>query len=336
MAHRSGLFVALLAVPLAAPAAGLGRLAVMSRTGELLNTEIDIVSVQGNEGDSLAARVAPADVYRSAHIAPVPPVEALRAVVERKADGRSVVKVTSTEPIDKPLVNLLVELSWAGGAPIVRQYSFLLDTLDRTPPPIAFPPPATGADAAAPKPAEAAPPPPALPADAARAAAVPEPGGTYTVQPGDSLLKIAQATKYDGVTFAQTVVAIHRANEDAFIGGDMSRLKSGRTLTIPGRDTVAAVNAEEARQAVAALRGQPEPGRSRPAAAAREPGPAGDDVVARERALAESRERATALEQTRDDLKRLIEARDREIAELERQVGAKGAGKGQPIKKPAP
>ena len=86
---------------------------------------------------------------------------------------------------------------------------------------------------------------------------------------------------------------------------------------------------------MAALRGQPEGGRSRPTSAAREPGPSGDDVVARERALAESRERAAALEQTRDDLQRLIEARNKEIAELERQLG-KGAGKSQPIKKPAP
>ena len=231
-------------------------------------------------------------------------------------------------------MNLLVELSWAGGTPIVRQYSFLLDTLDRKPPPVAFPPPAAGADTAAAKPAEAAPPSPAPPA--APTAAVPEPGGTYAVQSGDSLLKIAQATKYDGVTFAQTVVAIYRANEDAFIGGDMGRLKSGSTLTIPDRNAVAAVNAEEARQTVAVLRGQPEAPRSRSGPVAREPGPAGDDVVARERALAESRERAAALEQTRDDLKRLIEARDKEIAELERQVGAKGAGKSQPIKKPAP
>jgi pilus assembly protein FimV len=154
------------------------------------------------------------------------------------------------------------------------------------------------------------------------------------VPPGDSLLKLAQATKYDGVTFAQMVVAIHRANEDAFIGGDMSRLRSGRTLTIPGRDAVAGVNAEEARQAVAALRGQPDPTRGRPAAG-QAAGPEGDDVVAGERALAESRDRASALEQTRDDLKRLIEAREREIAELERQVG-KGAGKGQPIRKPTP
>jgi pilus assembly protein FimV len=353
--HRF-VFVALLAVPLAAPAAGLGRLAVMSRTGEPLNTEIEIVSIRDKEGESLAARVAPPDVYRSAHIAPIPPVEALRAEVERKPDGRAVVKVTSTGPIDKPLVNLLVELSWAGGGPVVRQYSFLLDTVDRKPPPVAFPPPATGADAAPPKPAEppqpavalaqpsaapAQPPaapaqPPAAPAEPPRAAAIPETGGTYAVQPGDSLLKIAQATKYDGVSFAQMVVAIHRANEEAFIGGDMSRLKSGRTLTIPGRDAVAAVNTDEARQLVAALRGQPETARAKPPAAARAAGPEGDDVVARERALAESRDREAALEQTRDDLKRLIEAREREIAELEQKVGGKGAGKSPPIKKPAP
>ena len=258
-------------------------------------------------------------------------------------------------------MNLLVELSWAGGTPVVRQYSFLLDTLDRKPPPVAFTPPAAGAGAAPPKPGEPAPPPVALaqpsaapaqapgapaqppaasaqsptaPAEPPRAAAIPETGGTYAVQPGDSLLKIAQATRYDGVTFAQMVVAIHRTNEDAFIGGDMSRLKSGRTLTIPGREAVAAVNADEARQTLAALRGQPEPARGRPAAA-RPAGPEGDDVVARERALAESRDRAASLEQTRDDLKRLIEAREREIAELERQV-EKGAGKSQPIRKPAP
>ena len=360
--HRSGLvFVALLAVPLAAPAAGLGRLAVMSRTGEPLSTEIEIVSIRDKEGESLAARVAPPEVYRSAHIAPVPPVEVLKAEVERKPDGRAVVKVTSTGPIDKPLVNLLVELSWAGGTPVVRQYSFLLDTADRKPPPVTFAPPPAKADAAPPKPAEPAPPPVALaqpsaapaqppaasaqpptaPAEPPRAGAFPETGGTYAVQPGDSLLKIAQATRYDGVTFAQMVVAIHRANEDAFIGGDMSRLKGGRTLTIPGREAVAAVNADEARQTVAALRGQPEPARMQPEparsrpAAPRAAGPEGDDVVARERALAESRDRASALEQTRDDLKRLIEAREREIAELERQVG-KGAGKSQPIKKPAP
>jgi pilus assembly protein FimV len=382
MRRSAVVLAAFLAAPLAVSAAGLGRLAVMSRVGEPLNAEIDVVSIQGKEGESLAARVAPPEVYRSAHIAPVPPVEALRATVERRADGRPVVRITSTGPVDKPLVNLLVELSWAGGTPIVRQYSFLLDTLDRKPPPVVFTP-STGTDTAPPRigeplppPSDAASPPPApspaatppaaaaapqsapaspqvalaapkaapappqtapAPPPAAPAAAVSESGGTYAVQSGDSFLKIAQATRYEGVSFAQMVVAIHRANEDAFIGGDMSRLKSGYTLKIPSREEVARVNADEARQTVAALRGQPEPVRPQPEPArsrpiAREPGPAGDDVVARERALAESRDRASALEQTRDDLKRLLEAREREIADLERQVG-KDAGKSQPIKK---
>ena len=94
------------------------------------------------------------------------------------------------------------------------------------------------------------------------------------------------------------------------------------------------MNADEARQLVAALRSQPEPARAdKPPAAARAAGPEGDDVVARERALAESRDRASALEQTRADLQRLIQAREKEIAELERELGAKGAGKSQSIKK---
>ncbi len=345
--HRFVL-AALLAVPLAVPpvaaAAGLGRLLVMSRVGEPLASEIEIVSIQGSEGESLAARVAPPEVYRSAQLAAVPPSASLRAVVERKPDGRPVVKVTSSGPVDKPLVNLLVELSWAGGQPVVRQYSFLLDTIDRTPPPVTFPPPAPAADALAPKsavalaaPGAGGPPPSAAGAapavEAARSLPSPETGGTYVVQPGDSLLRIAQTTRYDGVGFAQMAVAIQRANENAFIGGDPSRLKSGHSLKIPDRNAVAAVSAEEAQQIVAALRGQPETARARPGAA-RPAGPEGDDLVARDRALAESRDRAAALEQTRGDLKRLIEAREREIAELERQVGAaKGAAKSQPIRK---
>jgi len=140
--HRlSVALVALLLAPLAASAAGLGRLALFSMVGEPLNAEIEVVSVLAGERDSLAAKLAPAEVYDRAHVAPIPRPEAVRVAIERKADGREVVKLTSTEPLDKPLVNLLVELAWTGGG-VIRQYSFLLDSVDRrAPPPVASAPP---------------------------------------------------------------------------------------------------------------------------------------------------------------------------------------------------
>ena len=368
MPHRlSVALVALLLAPLAASAAGLGRLALFSMVGEPLNAEIEVVSVLAGERDSLAAKLAPAEVYDRAHVAPIPRPEAVRVAIERKADGREVVKLTSTEPLDKPLVNLLVELAWTGGG-VIRQYSFLLDSVDRrAPPPVASAPPpiepwrapsTAGEPPAAAKPTPPPPTPspaakPARPAGlaAAKPAAAPErtpgagrdtarapspaAGGTYAVQSGDSLLKIAQATRPDGVSTAQMMVAIYRANEDAFAGGSMNRLRGGRTLKIPDRDAAAAVTADEARQLIAAQSAQSE-ARSRPGAAA-PAGPSGDDATALDRALAESRDRAAELEKTLRELRQLIEGQDRQLEDLQRQLGSKAPGKaaapGQPARK---
>ncbi len=345
---------ALLLAPLAASAAGLGRLALYSMVGEPLNAEIEIVSVLAGERDSLAAKLAPAEVYDRAHVAPIPRPEAMRVAIERKADGREVVKVSSAEPLDKPLVNLLVELSWTGGG-VIRQYSFLLDSVDRrapavatAPPPVepwrapakSAEPPAPATPAASPEPsaparpvelAAAKPRAPERAADPARPASAP---GPYAVQGGDTLLKIAQATRPEGVSAAQMMVAIFRANEDAFVAGNMNRLRAGRTLEIPGRDAAAAVTADEARELIAAHSAQPE-ARGRPAAAAA-PGPSGDDLAAIDRAIAESRDRAAELEKTLTELRQLIEGQDRQIAELQRELGkapAKAAAPAQPARK---
>ena len=370
MPHRlSVVLVALLLAPLAASAAGLGRLALLSMVGEPLNAEIEVVSVLAGERDSLAAKLAPAEVYDRAHVAPIPRPEAVRVAIERKVDGREVVKVSSTEPLDKPLVNLLVELSWTGGG-VIRQYSFLLDSVDRRAPAVASAPPpiepwrapsTAGEPPAAAKPAPPPPEPapaakPARPVElaAARPAAAPErapgasrdtqrapspaAGGTYAVQPGDSLLKIAQATRPDGVSTAQMMVAIYRANEDAFVGGSMNRLRGGRTLKIPERNAAAAITADEARQLIAAQSAQPE-ARSRAGAAA-PAGPSGDDATALDRALAESRDRAAELEKALTELRRLIEGQDRQLEELQRQLGGKAPGKAgapsQPARKATP
>jgi len=347
--------VLLLLAPFAASAAGLGRLALFSMVGEPLNAEIELVSVLAGERDSLAAKLAPPEVYDRAHVAPVPRPEALRVAIERKVDGREVVKISSAEPLDKPLVNLLVELGWTGGG-VIRQYSFLLDSVDRRAPAVASaPPPAepwrappTAAEPpAAARPAALQPEPAAKPARpaglaaagpaaperrpepvAARAAPTAAPPDTYAVQPGDSLLKIAQAMRPDGVSNAQMMVAIYRANEDAF-AGSMDRLKGGRTLKIPDRDAAAAVTSDEARQLIAAQRAQPAETRSRPGAAA-PAGPSGDDAAALDRALAESRDRAAELEKTLRELRQLIEGQDRKMEELQRQLGKAPA---QPARK---
>jgi pilus assembly protein FimV len=53
----------LLVAPVAAQAAGLGKLTVLSNLGQPLRAEIDVVAVEKNEMDSLAARLASIDAY---------------------------------------------------------------------------------------------------------------------------------------------------------------------------------------------------------------------------------------------------------------------------------
>src|SRR5712691_8625942 len=66
---RSGAAIALLmGAAVAAHAAGLGKLTVNSALGQILNAEIELVSVQAGELDALSARVAPPENFREARI----------------------------------------------------------------------------------------------------------------------------------------------------------------------------------------------------------------------------------------------------------------------------
>jgi len=74
----------------------------------------------------------------------------------------------------------------------------------------------------------------------------------YTVKRGDTLGKIAMRHKSADVSLDQMLVALFRANPNAFIGDNMNRIMAGRTITVPGHDEAKAIAATEARQEVVA------------------------------------------------------------------------------------
>jgi pilus assembly protein FimV len=113
-------------VPEAVDAAGLGRLTVQSALGQPLRAEVEITSASREELESLAARLAAPDAFRRAGMSFNPALRSLRFAIERQGNGRSIVRITSTEPINEPFVDLLVELNWSSGR-FVREYTFLLD-----------------------------------------------------------------------------------------------------------------------------------------------------------------------------------------------------------------
>jgi pilus assembly protein FimV len=82
------------------------------------------------------------------------------------------------------------------------------------------------------------------PAPSAAAAAAPE--RRVKVRSGDTLSRIARANKPADVSLDQMLIALLRANPDAFIGGNVNLLKAGADLTIPGQEQAAAVPPNEA------------------------------------------------------------------------------------------
>ncbi|MBS1145888.1 MAG: hypothetical protein H6R08_64 [Proteobacteria bacterium] len=257
----------LITLPLMAHAAGLGKMSVNSALGQPLVAEIELFAADKAELDSLTASLASDQAFRDAKVEFAPVLSSLRFSVEKKSNGKSVLKVTSSRPVNDPFVDMLIELNWASGR-LVREYTVLLDppgmaaqqtvapvTVTPTKAPVAKPVPAP---APAPVPqdqaavAEQAPaatktPAPAAPRAAApaRSVAAPAAPDQVTVKRGDTLSGIAKQVRPSGVSLEQALVGLYRENPKAF-DGNMNRMKAGVTLAVPSADKAASIPQQEA------------------------------------------------------------------------------------------
>lgn len=258
-----------------AAALGLGQLQVKSRPGQPLVAEIPIVSSDPTELEGLQVQLASPDTFSRVGLEPPQGVvSSLRFEPTLDASGRPVIRVTSAMPVEAPLLTFLLQVDWSQGR-LVREYSALLDTPDtvaatvqpsieaptvapsnaiaRLPPivPIGVETPPPVASSSQPTEPAVAPvmPPASQPAETtAVAEATPPPIADRQVGPvraGQTLGEIA-ASVGGHQSPAQTMLALLRANPDAFIGGNVNRLKQGAVLTIPASDAIAAVDRSEA------------------------------------------------------------------------------------------
>jgi pilus assembly protein FimV len=85
-----------------------------------------------------------------------------------------------------------------------------------------------------------------------RATAPAQGGGsrTYRVRPGDTLFKVASQLSQPGTNIDQMMMALYRANPQAFIDGNINGLKSGVTLKAPAARSAKSVSRAEARRQV--------------------------------------------------------------------------------------
>ena len=105
---------------------GLGRLAVQSALGEGLRAEIDVTSLAPEEAATLQLRVAGPDVYQAAGVDYNAVLGSTRVTLQRRPDGRSVLRLTSDRAVVEPFLDVILEATWASGR-LVRAYTLLLD-----------------------------------------------------------------------------------------------------------------------------------------------------------------------------------------------------------------
>ncbi len=243
----------------AAMALGLGDIRVLSKPGQPLVAEIPVISNEPGELDN--ARVALASATTFARVGLERPqglVSNLQFQFAQDARGRAVIRVTSSQPVDQPAINFLIEVEWGQGR-LVREYAALVDapnTAAAVAEPAIEAPRAGASNTIAREPA-AAPAVERAAGDAGAAAptraAATAPAATQAgdalpaVRSGQTLSEIAAGlARSSGHSLDQTMLALLRTNPDAFVNGNINRLKQGAVLRTPQEDALAQVNAAEA------------------------------------------------------------------------------------------
>ncbi|MFJ4456778.1 FimV/HubP family polar landmark protein [Pseudomonas sp. NPDC089392] len=204
-----------------ANALGLGELTLKSAQNQPLDAEIELLDVRDLTAAEVAPSLAPPEEFSKAGVALPTYLEDLTFTPVINPNGKSVLRVTSSQPLPGPVVKFLVQVMWPQGR-LLRDYSVLLDQ----------------AKAQGDQPA------------AGNVAPAVTGASSYTTQRRDTLWQIA-ARNTQGGSIQQTMIAIQALNPDAFIGNNINQLKVGQVLRLPDQQQVQNIPQGEATGEVA-------------------------------------------------------------------------------------
>ncbi len=122
---KLGLAISGLLAPTLSYALGLGEISTNSALNQPLNAEIELVSTAPSELENVTVRLAPESVFEQVGISRTSVLDKLR-FTPTVENGVPVIKVTSTEPIQEPFINFVIEVDWPKGK-LLREYTVLLD-----------------------------------------------------------------------------------------------------------------------------------------------------------------------------------------------------------------
>ncbi|MET0378944.1 MAG: FimV/HubP family polar landmark protein, partial [Spongiibacteraceae bacterium] len=250
-----------------ASALGLGNLSVKSALNQPLSAEIKLLDTGDLDPSQIKVQLATPEDFERAGVDRNFFLTNLKFVVDLDGRGSGAIRITTHDSVSEPYLNFVVEAKWPNGR-LLREFAVLLD-----PPtfsggaaqPAAAP--RAGTPAARPAPTTPTPTPtrdlqpptistePAASSTAERIESntLPDAGSAteHRVQVNETLSQIAAQHRPADTTVQQTMVAIQRANPEAFINSNINLIKSGAVLRLPSADDARAVGAGDATQQIA-------------------------------------------------------------------------------------
>lgn len=254
-----------------ADALTLGKLSVLSSLGQPLIAEIDVPEISVEESHSVRVGMASAEAFKSAGLDYTPAAAQISVVGKRRVDGRAILELRTTQPINAPYLDLVLEVTWNTGR-MLRDYTVLLDPPATSTQALVIPAQtlpiqsmslsttAQSAPIASPLQVTATEPAPLpLPTPSPRAASISAPQAIrapakagITTKRGDTAAALATNNKPEGVSLDQMLVSMLRHNPDAFVAGNVNRLKSGVLLEMPSTEEIRTIAPSTARSSIQA------------------------------------------------------------------------------------
>lgn len=245
---------ALACASVSASAITLGQFVVESGLGQPLRAAIDITHYKVEDLRRLQVQLAKPASFEQAGMAFHPALEGVQTRLEFRGDGKPFIALTGLTPINEHFLDLIVEAQWPAGR-LAMNYTLLISPVGAI-----QSAPGKATSAVTPLTAVIAPvvgpavTPPALATPllslASNDPAVAAPA--ITVRAGDTASALLTPRLPAGVSLDQMLLAMVRANPEAFIEGNVNLLREGALVELPSAEAAAQWSAEEARQTVIA------------------------------------------------------------------------------------
>ena len=236
-------------------ALGLGEMQLESFLNEPLKASVDLLNMGELHEDEIRVRLATTEDFDKLGLERAYFLTTVTFEVVSNGQGGAQILIRSEEPVLEPYLDFVVEARWPSGR-LLREYTVLVD-----PPVFSQATPVVSASERVAV-SEGVPPADGVPApvdynelyqsrssrvdmrglaagDAPQreytgsSAGAPAPGSRYTIRRDQTLWEIASQAKPPGTSVHQMMLDIQRLNPDAFINGNINRIKAGYVIYLP-------------------------------------------------------------------------------------------------------